>query len=202
MRKLIFVILLSSVAYATPPSTQDPALVKATPTTAIAAPAAIAGAPAQLPEPVVEALKKWNPKFAPFSNSDFSPSILKNHSKPSPAIASADFNGDSIADYAVIGSKSEKEQAVVAVVSDKKDPKKWTTIVVDEYDMENVKQASVPGDTKMEKGVPLYVVVGLGEAAERYKRVHKRDIIQIEAYMGSIQQFAIEGSKAMSVQGK
>ncbi len=164
-----------------------------------------AAEPAQevsLPKEASEALKKWNGKFEPFKRAEYPPFIQKYIPSRSPALVSADFNGDQISDFAVFGSLGPKDQAIVAILSDKKNSKKWTTVVVQEFAIDDIKNSDVPADDKTEKGIPSYLEIGQGEAADRYKRIHKKDLIQSEAYGGSIDLYAIEGSKALRVRGK
>ena len=158
--------------------------------------AATSTAEIPLPDEVVSAMKKWNPKFAPFKSSDYSDAVKKKHAEP--AIASADFNGDGKTDFAVFGELEKDRQAVVAILSNKEEPANWIPVVVNEYEIENVKKGDVPSGKGMQKGVSLYLTVAedAGLAGD-YKRVNKRDVLQVQANMGGITQFVIEHSKAL-----
>jgi hypothetical protein len=150
-----------------------------------------------LPKAVLESVKKWNPKFEIFKQTDFSSQIQKMYPLRSPSIITGDFNGDKVDDYALLGSTSENEQAVVAVLSDKKNPKSWTTMVIETTDIKDIKNSDIPADDKGEKGIPVYLTLGAGSLADDYKRIHKENVIQVEAYGGSVEQFVIENSKPL-----
>lgn len=150
----------------------------------------------ELPLEARQSVMKWNHKFKPYASSDFSSEVLElftsDMKKVAPMKVVADFNGDKIDDYAVLG-EADKQQYLIAVLSDKKEPK---VVVVEKWSDPNFKRAKIEGVKSSSVGVSYYLARAAGSLPESYLKKNNREAIQLEAYLGAVQLFKIENDKA------
>ena len=141
---------------------------------------------AELPLEARQSVIKWNHKFKPFASSDFSSEVNElfttDQKKVAPMKLVADFNGDKVDDYAILG-EADKQQYLIAVLSDKKEPK---VVVVEKWSDAEFKKPSLA----------YYLARAAGSLPESYTKKNGREAIQLEAYLGSVQLFKIENGKA------
>jgi hypothetical protein len=153
---------------------------------------------AELPLAARQALTRWNFKFKSFNQDDYTKEVRELLGSQPPMKISGDFNGDKTPDYVVLG-EAEKQQFALAIVSDKKD---FKVVTIDKWSLPNFKKSEVPGDKGIENGVPVYVAPAGGSLADGYKEKNKRDVIQLEAFGGAVELYAIENFKAVHLNKK
>lgn len=139
----------------------------------------------ELPLEARQSVIKWNHKFKPYASADFSSEVnelfTSDLKKVAPMRLVADFNGDKVDDYALLG-EADKQQYLIAVLSDKKDPK---VVVVEKWSDPDFKK----------NNVAYYLTRAAGSLPESYAKKNNREAIQLEAYLGSVQLFKIENGK-------
>lgn len=153
---------------------------------------------AEIPLAARQALTRWNFKFKPFNQEDYTKEVRELLGKQPPMQRSGDFNGDGTTDYVVLG-EAEKQQFAIAIISDKKE---FKVVTLDQWSLANFKKSEVPGDKGIEQGVPVYVAPAGGSLADSYKAKNKREVIQIEAFGGAVELYAIENFKAVHLNKK
>ncbi len=143
-----------------------------------------------LPLAARQSLTQWNFKFKTFAESDFTPEVQKlfegSAANEKPMMLTLDLNNDKTDDYVLMGD-SDKQQFVVALVSDKKN---FKTVVVDTL-----------SDVNLKKNLILYLAIpGQDEPATiALKKKAKSEIFDVESYMGPSMIFAIKDYKAMKL---
>lgn len=150
----------------------------------------------ELPLEVRQSVIKWNHKFKPYTAKDFSAEVLElfqsDQKKVAPMKVVADFNGDKIDDYALLG-EAGKQQYLIAVLSNNAEPK---VIVVEKWSDPDFKKSAVEGTRSSSVGVAYYLARAAGPLPESYAKKNNREAIQLEAYLGSVQLFKIENGKS------
>lgn len=148
----------------------------------------------ELPTAVRQAVSIWNINFKPFSLSDYPfeiQTLFTNLSREAPMRVIADFNGDQVDDYALLG-EANGQQFLIVVASGRQ----FRVVQVETWSDRNFKTTIFAGLKSKITGVPVYISKGAGSFAEVYRARHHRDSIQLETYLGPVRLFSIRGSKA------
>ena len=147
----------------------------------------------ELPVSARQAVSIWNVNFRPFAMSNYVNDVQElftDLAREAPMRVIADFNGDQIDDYALLG-EAGGQQFLIIVASGKR----WQVLEVEKWSEPNFKNSSIPSLKGVSTGVPVYVSKASGSLADSFKASRKRDVLQLEAYLGSVRLFGIDGTK-------
>ncbi len=151
-----------------------------------------------LPIEARQSLAKWNFKFKPFAETDFVPEVIdlfeKSSASEKPMMLTLDLNNDKIQDFVLLGA-AEKQQVVVALVSDKKI---FKAVVVDTWSESDFKNQSVPGSNSKREGIIVYLAIPGQEddVAIGLRKKVNTEIFDIESYMGPSKVFSVKDFRA------
>lgn len=148
----------------------------------------------EMPVEARQAVSIWNLNFKPFAMENFTNEVqdlFSDLAREAPMRVIADYNGDGVEDYALLG-EAVGQQYLIVVVSGKK----WSVVEVEKWSSVKFKKTMIVGMKDKAPGVPFYIVKASGSLADSYALKHKREALQLEAYLGSVTLYSINGKKA------
>lgn len=158
---------------------------------------------ANVPLKARQAVSTWNHQFQPIEMKFFTQevqSLFTDLNANSPNRSVADFNGDGIKDFAFLG-ESRNRQHLIVVLSDKKG-NAWKVLEAQSWSDVNFKSTPLPDPDSptLKRGVPVYLTQPAGPASDDFKKENRRDLIQLEAYLGDVQLFGIKNEKIVELE--